>query len=119
MTKREFLTKVSAGEMNDELMAFATSEIAKLDASNEKRKGVKSKKDQEKAEANQVLVDRILNEILGEEPVTATDVAGVLEVSVQKASQLCRAAVAQGKAVSQDVKIPKKGTMKGYSLANS
>ena len=119
MTKREFLTKVSAGEMSDELMAFATSEIAKLDASNEQRKGVKSKKDQEKAEANQVLVDRIVNEILGEEPVTATDVAGVLEVSVQKASQLCRAAVAQGKAVSQDVKIPKKGTMKGYSLANS
>ena len=119
MTKREFLTKVSAGEMNDELMAFATSEIAKLDASNEKRKGVKSKKDQEKAEANQILVDRIVNEILGEEPVTATDVAGVLEVSVQKASQLCRAAANQGKAGSQDVKIPKKGMLKGYSLANS
>ena len=115
MTKREFLTKVSTGEMNDELMEFAASEIAKLDATNEKRKGVKSKKDQEKAEANQVLVDRIVNEILGEEPVTATDVAGVLEVSVQKASQLCRAAVNQGKAVSQDVKIPKKGMLKGYS----
>ena len=117
MTKRESLTKVSAGEMNDELMAFATSEIAKLDASNEKRKVVMSKKVQEKGEANQVLVDRIVNEILGDEPVTATDVAGVLEVSVQKASQLCRAAVAQGKAVSQDVKIPKKGTMKGYTKA--
>ena len=117
MTKREFLTKVSTGEMNDEVMEFAAAEIAKLDATNEKRKGVKSKKDQEKAEANQVLVDRIVNEILGDEPVTATDVAGVLEVSVQKASQLCRAAVAQGMASSQDVKIPKKGNMKGYTKA--
>lgn len=115
MTKREFLTKVSAGETNDELMAFATSEIAKLDASNEKRKEKTSKK----AEENQPLVDRIVNEILGDEPVTATDVAGVLEVSVQKASQLCRAAVNQGKAVSQDIKVPKKGILKGYSLANS
>lgn len=117
MTKREFLTKVSAGEMNDELMEFATSEIAKLDASNEKRKGVKSKKEQEKAEANQVLVDRIVNEILGEEPVTATDVASVLEVSVQKASQLCRAAVNQGKAIQGEIKVPKKGNMKSYTKA--
>lgn len=113
MTKREFLTKVSTGEMNDEVMEFAAAEIAKMDAANDKRKEKTSKK----AEENQPLVDRIVNEILGDEPVTATDVAGVLEVSVQKASQLCRAAVAQGKASSQDVKIPKKGNMKGYTKA--
>jgi len=111
MTKREFLTKVSTGEMNDEVMEFAAAEIAKMDAANDKRKEKTSKK----AEENQPLVDRIVNEILGDEPVTATDVAGILEVSVQKASQLCRAAVAQGMASSQDVKIPKKGNMKGYS----
>lgn len=113
MTKREFLTKVSTGEMNDEVMEFAAAEIAKMDAANDKRKEKTSKK----AEENQPLVDRIVAEILGEEPVTATDVAGILEVSVQKASQLCRAAVAQGKAISQDVKIPKKGNMKGYTKA--
>ena len=113
MTKREFLIKVSAGEMNEELMEFATAEIGKLDAANEKRKEKVSKK----AEENQPLVERIVAEILSEEPVTATDVAGVLEVSVQKASMLCRAAVAQGKAISQDVKIPKKGNMKGYTKA--
>lgn len=113
MTKREFLTKVSTGEMNDEVMEFAAAEIAKMDAANDKRKEKTSKK----AEENQPLVDRIVAEILGDEPVTATDVAGILEVSVQKASQLCRAAVAQGKAISQDVKIPKKGNMKGYTKA--
>lgn len=113
MTKREFLTKVSTGEMNDEVMEFAAAEIAKMDAANDKRKEKTSKK----AEENQPLVDRIVSEILGDEPVTATDVAGILEVSVQKASQLCRAAVAQGMASSQDVKIPKKGNMKGYTKA--
>lgn len=115
MTKREFLTKVSTGEMNDEVMEFAAAEIAKMDAANDKRKEKTSKK----AEENQPLVDRIVNEILGDEPVTATDVAGILEVSVQKASQLCRVAVAQGKAIQTDVKIPKKGNMKAYSLAKS
>lgn len=113
MTKREFLTKVSTGEMNDEVMEFAAAEIAKMDAANDKRKEKTSKK----AEENQPLVDRIVNEILGDEPVTATDVAGILEVSVQKASQLCRAAVAQGMASSQDVKVPKRGTLKGYTKA--
>jgi hypothetical protein len=113
MTKREFLTKIAAGEMNDELMEMAAAEIGKLDAANEKRKGKVSKK----AEENQPLVDRIVNELLGDEPVTATDVAGVLEVSVQKASMLCRAAVDQGKAIQTDVKIPKKGNMKGYTKA--
>ena len=109
MTKREFLTKVAAIE-DVELAEFAQAEIAKMDAANDKRKEKVSKK----AEENQPLVDRIVSEILGDEPVTATDVAKVLEVSVQKASTLCRTAVAQGKATSQDVKIPKKGMQKAY-----
>lgn len=113
MTKRDFYTAISNGTMNDELMEFAAAEITKMDAANEKRKEKTSKK----AEENQPLVDRIVNEILGTEPMTATDVAAVLEVSVQKASSLCRAAVTQGKAVQSDVKIPKKGNMKGYTLA--
>ena len=112
MTKREFYVAISNGEMTDELMAMATAEIEKMDAANEKRKGVQSKK----AEENQPLIDRIVNEILTTEPQTATDVAAVLEVSVQKASSLCRAAVTQGKAVQSDVKVPKKGNQKAYAL---
>lgn len=115
MTKREFYTKVSNGEMTDELMAMAAAEIEKMDAANEKRKEKVSKK----AEENQPLIDRIVSEILTDEPMTATDVAAVLEVSVQKASSLCRAAVLQGKAVQSDVKVPKRGTMKAYSRVNA
>lgn len=113
MTKREFMTKVAAFE-DVELAEFAQNELEKMDAASEKRKGKASKK----AEENQPLVDRIVNEILTTEPQTATDIAAVLKLSVQKTSALCRAAVAQGKAVQSEVKVPKKGTMKAYSLAN-
>ena len=114
MTKREFYVAVSNGEMNDELMAMAAAEIEKMDAANEKRKGVQSKK----AAENQPIIDRIVAEVLTDEPMTATDIAAVVELSVQKTSALCRAAVAQGKAVQSDVKVPKRGMMKAYTLAN-
>ena len=113
MTKRDFYTAISTGTMNDELMEFATAEIAKVDTANEKRK----EKTTKKAEENQPLVDRIANEILGAEPMTATDVAAILELSVQKTSALCRAAVAQGLAVQTEIKVPKKGNQKAYTKA--
>ena len=113
MTKREFYVAVSNGEMDEELMNYATAEIEKMDAANEKRKEKTSKK----AEENQPLIDRIVNEILTTEPKTATDIAAVIELSVQKTSALCRAAVAQGKAVQSEVKVPKRGNQKAYTLA--
>ena len=112
MTKREFLMEVAKVE-NEELAEFAQAELKKMDDANEKRKEKVSKK----AEENQPLIDKIVAEILGTEPKTASDVAAVLEVSVQKASSLCKAAVVQGKAVQSEVKIPKKGNQKAYTLA--
>ena len=113
MTKREFLTAVSNGEMTDELKDFATTEIEKMDNSAAARAAKPSKAQLE----NAPLVDRIVNEILGTEPKTATEVAEVLEVNVQKASALLRMAVAQERAVQTEVKLPKKGKAKAYSLA--
>lgn len=113
MTKREFLTAVSNGEMTDELKDFATAEIEKMDNSAAARAAKPSKAQLE----NAPLVDRIVNEILGTEPKTATEVAEVLEVNVQKASALLRMTVAQGRAVQTEVKLPKKGTVKAYTLA--
>lgn len=112
MTKREFYVAISEGKMNDELVEMAVAEIQKMDAANEKRKGVQSKK----AAENQPIIDRIVNEILTTEPQTATDIAAVLELTVQKTSSLCRTAVAQGKAVQSEIKVPKKGTQKAYAL---
>ena len=112
MTKREFLTAVSNGEMTDELKEFAAAEIEKMNNSAAARAAKPSKAQKE----NAPLVDRIVNEILGTEPKTATEVAEVLEVKVQKASALLRMAVAQERAVQTEVKLPKKGTVKAYSL---
>lgn len=116
MTNREFYTAVMNAEtLTADVREHAEAALVKLDATNEKRKNTTSKK----ALENQPLIDRIVTEILNDQPKTASDVAAVLEVSVQKASMLCRAAVDQGHAKSQDVKVPKKGTQKGYTLADA
>ena len=121
MTKREFFVKASAGEMTEEMQAFAAEALAKMDETLAKRKGKLSEKEQAKREANEALARRVAAEILGAEAKTATDVAAELsemlgeEVKVQKASSLCRKAVELGLAVQTDVKIPKKGTQKAYT----
>lgn len=111
MNKREFYVSVVNGtEVTEEMRDFASSEIKKMDRANEKRKNTLSKR----AKENLPLLDKIYDEILGEEPKTATDVGEELEVSVQKASHLLRAMVADGRASVTEVKIPKKGIQKGY-----
>lgn len=123
MTKREFYEKVVAGEMNDEMQEFATAELAKMAEAAEKRKGKVSEKEQAKRDANAALVERVVNEVLGTEAMTATDVGAKLteltgeEYSVQKVSALCRAAVTAGKANAEEVKVPGKGKLKGYTRA--
>ena len=112
MTKREFYTAIKNGEIDEQVKLFATEELEKMDAVNEKRRNTLSKKAQE----NQPLLDKIEREILTEEPKTATDVAAILEVSIQKASGLLRRLVEDGKAAKVDVKIKGKGTQKGYTI---
>jgi predicted HTH transcriptional regulator len=111
MTKRDFLSAVMNGEINDEIKAFAEEEIEKLDTANAKRREKTSKKREE----NKPLLDQIYNEILGEEPKTASEVAEVIQTSVQKASSLLRTLVEDGKAEAQEIKVPKKGKCKGYT----
>lgn len=112
MTKREFYTAIMNGEIDEQVKLFASEELEKMDAANEKRRNTLSKKAQE----NLPLLQQITDEILTDEPKTATDVAAVLEVSVQKASGLLRRLVEEGKAVKVDVKIKGKGMQKAYML---
>ena len=124
MTNREFYTAITAenATITPEMIEHANAQLAKLDATAEKRKGVVSKKDQEKRAANEALARHIAETILTTEAKTATDVAEVLtaesgeEVKVQKASYLLRLAVDMGLAAQTDVKIPKKGTNKAYTI---
>ena len=123
MTNREFYTAIAANEtLTEEIRNHATELIAKLDATAEKRKGKVSAKDQAKRYENAALATQIAETILGAEAKTATDVATALteilgeEVKVQKASYLCRLAVDLGLATQTEVKIPKKGQQKAYTV---
>ena len=124
MTNREFYTAITAenATITPEMVEHAQAQIAKLDATAEKRKGKVSAKDQEKRDANAAMAKHIAETILGTEAKTATDVAAALtaeageEVKVQKASYLCRLAVELGLANATEVKIPKKGTQKAYTI---
>ena len=123
MTNREFYTAIAANEtLTEEVRNHATEQIAKLDATAEKRKGKVSAKDQAKRDENAAMAKHIAETILGAEAKTATDVAAALteqsgeEVKVQKASYLLRLAVELGLANATEVKIPKKGCQKAYTV---
>ena len=124
MTNREFYTAITAenATITPEMIEHATAQLAKLDATAEKRKGKVSAKDQAKRDENAAAATHIATTILTAEPKTATDIAAVLtaesgeEVKVQKASYLCRLAVDMGLATVTEVKIPKKGTQKAYAI---
>lgn len=122
MTKREFYAQVAAGAMNDEMMAYAAEALVKMDETLEKRKGKVSEKVQAQRDANAAMAAHVAHDILGTEAMTATDVAAALtaelgeEVKVQRASYLCRKAVELGLATATEVKIPKKGVQKAYTV---
>ena len=125
MTNREFYNLITAenATITPDMVEHAQAQLAKLDATAEKRKGKVSAKDQAKRDENAAMAKHIAETILGTEAKTATDVAEVLtaeageEVKVQKASYLCRLAVELGLANATEVKIPKKGTQKAYTIA--
>ena len=124
MTKIELMKAIVEGATVTAEMAEKAAEIIAADeAAKEKRKGKVSKAAQEKRDANETIARHIAVDILGAEAKTATDVAEVLtaeageEVKVQKASYLCRLAVKLGLANETEVKIPKKGSQKAYTIA--
>lgn len=116
MTNRDFLTAISTMEnISEELKAEALARIEKIDATNEARKNKPSKK----ALENAPIMEQIVNEVLGTEAVTAGAVAEAVGISVQKASALLRALVAEGKATVTEVKVPKKGVQKAYAAVDA
>lgn len=115
MTNREFLNAIASNDtLPAEVIEYANASIAKLDAALAARKNKPSKK----ALENAPIIEQIVNEVLGSEPMTAAMVAEVVGISVQKASALLRAIVADGRAVATDIKVPNKGACKGYTLAD-
>lgn len=123
MTKNELLNMIVEGAVVTAEMAEKAAEMLAADAkAKEARKGKVSEKDQEKRDANAALATKVAAEILTAEAKTASDVAAAMteilgeEVKVQKASYILRLAVEMGLAAVSDVKVPKKGTVKAYTV---
>ena len=112
MTNREFFTAIVNSEVSDELKAFATDAIAKLDARNAKRASKPSKKSIENEP-----IKASIREFLTDGSHLASEIAKGLDLSVSKVSALCRQMVSDGLLTVEDVKVKGKGTQKSYSLA--
>ena len=118
MTKREFLNEVIAvidgtSEVDVlELKEFAKAEIVKLDERNANRSAKPTKAQIE----NKSIKEKILEVLSTGERMVASTIAEKVEISTQKASALCRQLVESNKLKVEEVKIPRKGKQKAYSI---
>ena len=117
MTNREFLTAIAnSTSLSSDLTEFATEQIAKMDARNEARKA--SSKPSKTAIANEPIKASIMEFLSKQsEPMIAADIAENIGITTAKASSLLTQLVKSGKVVKSEVKIPKKGKVKGYSIS--
>lgn len=128
MTNREFYTTIVETVANEELVEHAKAQLAKLDATAEKRKGKVSKADQEKRDANEAMALYVVENFISAEAKTASDIAELINADAtlaaqlekpatsQKATALMKIAMAKELVSQIEVKIPKKGSVKAYTL---
>ena len=120
MTSRDFFTLIASNEaVSADLRDYATEQIAKLDAKNAKR----SSKPSKTQIANEPIKVAIVECLTANGQATASELATALTteetpVTTQKVSALCRQLVADGLLSVADVKIPKKGVVKAYSVVS-
>ena len=131
MTNREFYTTIVETVANEELVEHAKAQLAKLDATAEKRKGKVSKADQEKRDANEAMALYVVQNFIAAEAKTASDIAELINADAtlvaqlekpatsQKATALMKIAMAKGLVSQIDVKIPKKGSVKAYTAVEA
>ena len=113
MTTREFYTIVAASDLADDVKAFATASIEKLDNRNANRSSKPTKVQLENAPIKQALLEYLTTNA-GQ--FTEGDLGTALGVTHNKAGALARQLVAEGKVTSAEVKIAKVGKRKVYSI---
>lgn len=118
MTNREFYTAIANANINEELTAYAVAAIEKLDATNEKRKAKAAEGVSKKAEEN-APIKAAIRAALTNEAQTAPQIAAIVGVTHNKVTPLAKQLVAEGIAEQVEIKVPGKGTMKGYLLADA
>lgn len=116
MTNRDFLTAVISGKVTDAVIDHAKTQLAALDARNEKRKNTPSKT----ATANAPIKEALLAWLSEQtEPVLADAAfaAGIEGInSPAKAVALFTQLSAEGKVDKTDIKVKGKGVRKAYSI---
>ena len=123
MTNREFYTAISNIEtIPEDLREFAANALAKMDETGLKRRAVAAEKAAEKQAERAPIRDALL-EVMGdaENPKTASmliEEAGLTDtVKPTSVPSLMRPLVETGVVVKVDMKIPGKGTARGYIKA--
>ena len=113
-TKRDIYNAIIAGTISaDELKAFATAEIEKLDAANAKRR----EKNIAKREELKPLMEQILDVLADGSTKFCSEIASAIEVSPQKATSVLKVMVEEKMVVKGEAKAPKKGIQKTYTKA--
>lgn len=113
---REFYEAVVNGDViTPEMKEMAVSLIEKLDHSNEVRKIAAAKKAAEK-QAEKAPIREALFAVIGSEPLTATGLIEAAGLNIKPASvpSLLRPFVESGEVAKVDIKVPGKGTQRGY-----
>ena len=112
MTNREFYTNIINGDINADVLAHATSELAKLDARNDKRRNTMTKEQI----ANEAIKKDIIG-IVSNSAKTASEIASELSLSTQKVSALAKQLVDDGIFTKHEVAVKGKGKVLAYELA--
>lgn len=115
MTKREFNENIINGTITDEMIEMARADIARMDATNEKRKNTLTPKQEANLELAEVVVGYLSDEVKTSAEIYALGIDGV--TSVNKANSILKLLVANGRATAEDVIVKGKGVRKGYKLA--
>lgn len=113
MNERTYLNSVLAiADLSDEMREETLARIAKIDAKNEKRKGVQTKTQKE----NEPIAQAIL-EALANGGMLGVDLATAIGQTTQKTNGVAGNLVKEGKVVKTKVKVKGKGELTHYALA--
>ena len=113
MTQREFFEKVIATSTEAEIVEKAKELVEALNRKNAQRASKLSKTQIE----NKAIKEEILEYLAGGKAQTAPEIGIGLGISTQKASALAKQLVDSGEVVQSEIRVPKKGKLKAYSLA--
>ena len=112
MTQREFFTAIINSNVAEHLKDYAQTQIEKLD----KRNATRSSKPN-KTQIEYEGIKKDILEVLGEKGgMFASDIAKALDISTSKVASLCKQLIENGKVAVAEVKVPKKGKVRQYSV---